>query len=99
MPAFSDALEVICESSAAQVSCLSGQPRVLATGCGIARTTGLVAIEVTSAVELLPVAAAIRASQIDESGIHTSGAFNSPPACPSAVSVAPLAPASAAARS
>lgn len=84
-----------------QVSFLSGQPNlVAATGCGMATTTGLRAIEAP-----LPGANAVappllrRSSQVDESGIQTSGVTAVPLACPTPARLAPCLLATAAATS
>ncbi|BCB81877.1 hypothetical protein Pflav_082870 [Phytohabitans flavus] len=69
-------------SRSAQPTFLSGQPRLSASGSGIAATTGLRATEPPS-VGVKPDASVLsRTSQVEESGSHTSGASSVPLALP-----------------
>jgi hypothetical protein len=72
---------------------------VVATDSGTAHTTGLVATDVVSSGTQSGPIVRSRCSQVDESGIHTSGTLARPPAWPTPSSVVWWALATAAATS
>src|SRR4051794_6850422 len=80
-----------------QPSFLSGHPSVAAIGSGIARTTGLRAIDGGSSGTHPDPTVRSRDSQTDESGTHTSGTVVPPAAWPTRFSTASCCPAMAAA--
>src|SRR6266508_2542425 len=99
MPGRIVASVVIFLSRSAQVSFFAGQPSWLASGSGMARTTGLAAIEgACGGTTSLPTPRS-RCSQVDESGTQTSGTLVPPLAWPTPSSAPPCCPAMAAATS
>jgi hypothetical protein len=90
---------VICCNRSVQVSCCVGQPRVAATGSGMATTTGLRATDSLLAGVNPGATELSRSSQVDESGTQTSGATAVPLACPTPARATPCCPASTAATS
>src|SRR5690242_15959663 len=81
MPTLSGCPLVIRCSRAPQVSGVLGQPRVAATGSGMASTTGLRAIDGACGGTRFGPAARTRTSQLDESGTQTSGTTGAAAGC------------------